>query len=244
MKILPVLGKQNGVQEYWQELLKMGIVEDYNNPEYILVLGGDGTMLGAQRHYYKRNIPFIGVGFGNINFLLNRNFKMPSQLIMALGKTQWKECESQGMRVFVDTEQGTQKAIAFNDVYVKSAHPAGVVRLSLETNEYDGVSVSGDGIVVASPQGSTAYNRNAGGTILPLGSRVWCITGICTQHRLHTTVAQQKVQLKVNKKTPAIAVTDNKIFSEVKAVRIVPSRYIIKIFFGNKENFEQRRYND
>ncbi|XLQ20516.1 MAG: NAD(+)/NADH kinase [Candidatus Moraniibacteriota bacterium] len=242
MKILPVLGRQDGVGEFWKELQMLGVEEDYDNPEAIVVLGGDGTLLGAQRKYYKRHIPFVGIGFGSVNFLLNRTITTPFQLYAKLQNAQWNTFAERGMRAYIETENGFKNGIAFNDIYIKSVDPTGIVEVKLNTLEYKDETVSGDGLIVSSPQGSTAYNRTAGGTILPLGSKLWCVTGICTQNRLQATVLQREIQIKVIRGS-AIAVTDNKLFCEVHSVRIVPSRYSTSICFDAKENFEQRRYN-
>ncbi|HFB99765.1 MAG TPA: NAD(+)/NADH kinase, partial [Phaeodactylibacter sp.] len=215
MKILPVLGKQKGVREFYDELLMNGLEEDYYNPEIILVLGGDGTMLSAQRQYYKRNIPFLGIGFGDINFLLHRQIKQPAQLAMVLRKRNWKRLLTGGLRAYIDTDIGRQNGIAFNDVYIKSANPAGMVRLQVNTNEYQNKMVRGDGLIIASPQGSTAYNRTAGGTILPIGSGLWAVTGICTSEKFNTAVSQQQIDIDILR-GPAIAVTDNKVFANVQ----------------------------
>ena len=241
MKVLPVLGRQKGVREFYEGLLINGIEEDYNNPEVALVLGGDGTMLVGQRQYYKRNIPFLGIGFGDINFLLHRQIKQPAQLAMALRKKGWKRFLAGGLRAYIDTDIGRQNGIAFNDVYIKSANPTGVVRLRINTNEYQDKVVRGDGLIIASPQGSTAYNRTAGGTILPIGSGLWAVTGICTSEKFNTAVSQQQIEIDVLR-GPAIAVTDNKIFTDVQRIKIIPSRYATEILFDPKENFEQRRY--
>ncbi len=242
MKVLPILGRQKGVREFWKELVALGVEENYDNPEVIVVLGGDGTLLGAQRKYYKRSIPFVGIGFGSVNFLLNRTLTTPFQLYAKLQNTQWNTFAERGMRAYIETEKGLKNGIAFNDIYIKSVDPTGIVEVKLNTLEYKDEFVSGDGLIVASPQGSTAYNHTAGGTILPLGSKLWCVTGICTQNRLQATVLQREIQIEVVRGN-AIAVTDNKLFCEVRNVKIVPSRYSTSICFDAKENFEQRRYN-
>ncbi len=243
MKILPVLGRQKGVNDFWKELLSFGIKEEYNNPDMILVFGGDGTLLGAQRDYYKMKKMFIGVGFGSVNFLLNRTIISPAELYEKLKKDRWTTFSIRGIKADICTQDGDYKGIAFNDVYLKSTNPTGVVRLKLNTKEFPGVDVSGDGLIIATPQGSTAYSRNAGGTILPLGSTLWCLTGICTQKKLRVTVAQQEIVIQIVQGN-AVFVTDNKEFQNVQEVRIIPSIYETVIAFDREENFEQRRYNE
>ena len=242
MKILPVLGKQKGVSKFWRGILKAGGKEKYDQPDMIVVLGGDGTFLGAQRRYYKKKVPFVGVGFGRINFLLNRSFRDPELFYNRLvEKNKWKKFSMRGIRAFMQTESGQSEGVAFNDVYVKSLNPAGVVNLSLRSREYNNLEVSGDGLIVASPQGSTAYNRVAGGTILPLESNLWCVTGICTAEKLHTTVLPGEIHIKILR-GPAVAVIDNQIYKRVRKIKIVPADYLTEIWINPRENFEQRRY--
>lgn len=241
MRILPVLGKQEGVKEYWDEMLACGIEVDEKNPEYIVVLGGDGTFLGAERAYYKLGVPFVGVGFGRVNFLLNRTAGVPQEFVRNLEKREWITFPIHGIKVQIFTSLTEKKGIAFNDVYLKSLDPTQVVRLTLSTREYDKLEVAGDGLIVATPQGSTAYSRNAGGTILPLDSALWCLTGICTQKRLRVVVAHQEITIDVQNKG-VMLVTDNQIFHDVQRVILTPSKYHGEICFGKNENFEQRRY--
>ncbi len=242
MRTLPVIGQQKEARELWYALQKIGVQEDYEKPEMIIVLGGDGALLGAQRDYYKLNKPFVGVGFGSVNFLLNRNIDGPADLYEKLKKNAWINFSMRAIEIEVKTKNGIQKGIAFNDVYFKAADPTGSITLKLDTHEYSNLKVKGDGLIIASPQGSTAYNRNAGGTILPLGSALWCLTGICTQERLRVTVAHQDIRVNVMR-GETVLVTDNKIFEQVQEVRIKPSEYSTIISFDQNENFEQRRYN-
>lgn len=241
MKILPVLGKQEGVKEYWDAMMAQGVEIDEKNPDYIVVLGGDGTFLGAERSYYKLGVPFVGVGFGRVNFLLNRSIGSAQEFVQKLQQRDWITFPIHGIKAQVFTAHGEEKGVAFNDVYVKSLDPTRVVRLALSTREYKNVEITGDGMIVATPQGSTAYNRNAGGTILPLDSALWCLTGICTQQRLRVVVAHQEITISVQKKG-VMLVTDNQIFHDVEKVILTPSKYYGVICFAPQENFEQRRY--
>lgn len=241
MKILPVLGNQEGVAQYWAEMQKYGAEIDEKNPKYIVVLGGDGTFLGAEREYYQLGVPFVGVGFGRVNFLLNHFIGTPKEFMENLEKNNWITFPIYGIDAKIKTKNGLECGIAFNDVYLKSLDPTRVIRLELATREYAKLEVAGDGVIIATPQGSTAYNRNAGGTILPLDSSLWCLTGICTQKRLRVTVSQQEVIIKVQSEN-VVLVTDNKIFHDALEVKLSPSFYQGMICFGAQENFEQRRY--
>jgi len=251
IKLLPVIGNKPEAKQYWEELLALGVKEDYENPDAILAPGGDGWILRTERDYYKSGIPIIGIGFGTRNFLLNRTLRDPKKLVDALERNEWVGFEMQGMQVYMETGGNTLEGIAFNDVYIKSTDPTGVVYLQLDTVEYPNKKVDGDGIIIATPQGSTAYNRTAGGTILPLGSKQWTVTGICTNQKLHATINHQEVIIR-KLRGDIVVVTDNKVHYgfqglreyKIETVRIVPSEYSVRILFDPNENFEQRRYNE
>lgn len=241
MKVLPVLGQHSGVSGYWRKMQECGIAEDHDHPQYVVVLGGDGTFLGAERMYYKLGVPFVGVGFGRVNFLLNRGITMPETFVQYMFKDQWITFSIQGIDVRIVTKEGIKNEIAFNDVYLKSSDPTRVVRLKMATKEWGEVVVEGDGVIVATPQGSTAYNRSAGGVILPLDSMQWCVTGICSRTIMHSTVSHQTIIITPNSEK-IVAVTDNAIFHDVQKVILMPSEHHVTICFDAKENFEKRRH--
>lgn len=243
IKILPVVGNHADAVQYWDALRVCdGIAVDEARPDYIVVLGGDGTFLGAERAYYKRGVPFVGVGFGHVNFLLNRSVGDAATFVRHLADDAlWRHFPINGIAARITTDDGTRAGIGFNDVYVKSADPTQVVRLTIATHEHPRLHVVGDGIIFATPQGSTAYNRSAGGTILPLTSELWCMTGICTQHRIHDVVARQDITIDVHS-DGVVAVTDNEVFHNIRRVVLTPSVYKGTIVMGAREQFEQRRY--
>lgn len=243
MKILPVLGNHEGVAEYWTGIAACDdVVVDADAPDYIVVLGGDGTFLGAERAHYKRGVPFVGVGFGHVNFLLNRSVGDAETFVRSLADDAlWRHFPINGIAARITTENGIHTGIGFNDIYVKSANPTHVVRLTITTHEHPQLPVFGDGVIFATPQGSTAYNRSAGGTILPLTSELWCMTGICTQQRIHDVVARQEITIDVHS-DDVVAVTDNEVFHNVRRVVLTPSTYKGTIVMGVREQFEQRRY--
>lgn len=243
MKILPVLGSHDGVQDYWRGVAACpDVVVDHEKPDYVVVLGGDGTFLGAERMYYKMGVPFVGVGFGRVNFLLNRSAGSPQAFVQALQQPEaWRRFPFHGIAATVTTDRGEQKGVGFNDVYIKALHPTHIVRLTVETNEHAHLDVAGDGIIVATPQGSTAYNRNAGGTTLPLSSALWCVTGICTQQQLHEVIAHQTMTITIHS-DDVVVVTDHDMIVGARHVVLAPSKYQGTILLGVNENFEQRRY--
>ena len=243
MKILPVLSEKAEALTFWEQLKECGVQKELRNPDAIVVVAGDGTFLGAQRKYHNLKKPFIGIGCGSINFLLNRTIRDPQSFYDRLIADNWLRFVSQGIYAKIITEDGIKEGVAFNDIYIKAMDPMSVVGIEVNTAEYSNLNVSGDGLIIATPQGSTAYNRTAGGAILPLGSVLWGLTGICTQNRLRVTVQHQKIKLRIVRGN-ALAVIDNQMVTHVHEIDISPSEHCAEICFDPGENFEQRRYNE
>ncbi len=246
IKILPIIGNQSGAKKYWKELLKLGIRAEYHNPEYILVLSGDGGLLGGERDYYKMNVPIIGIGFGTLNFLLNRNFLIPEKFIIALRKNQWERLKMRGIRLYMTLENGADvNGIAFNEVTIKPMNRTASAYLSAELIDSGKLyETKGDGLIVATPQGSSAYSYEAGNIILPLTSTKWCLTSIAARRlAFQERVTRQEI-IVLNKKNndSLFVVADNKAFENVVALRVMPSKYEVELLFDPSEVIEERRF--
>jgi NAD kinase len=140
-------------------------------PDTILVLGGDGTMIKAIHEHYDKNLPFYGVNYGHMGFLLNDN-KNPSfftkEYELPLLEVLYKEDEE---------EKDVTVAIAVNDAWVERASPQ-TASLRLKVGKQTRIEkLYADGLLVSSPQGSTAYARAMGGTPLPLDTKAIQIVG-------------------------------------------------------------------
>lgn len=141
----------------------------------LVVLGGDGFMLQTVHDHLEAGIPFYGMNRGTIGFLLNQ-FE-PDGLIERLNRAQPHALNPLVMTA-VTTDGRTFSALAFNEVALhrysqQSAH----IRLSVNGREKLDRLVC-DGIMVATPAGSTAYNLSAHGPIIPLGSNVLALTPV------------------------------------------------------------------
>jgi NAD+ kinase len=154
-------------------------------PDLVLSLGGDGTLLRAARMILGRRIPLLGVNLGHLGFLTAAG---EDELEAALDRIIAGDyaCEPRfTLRATVLDAEGRQVAVfdALNDVVVHKVGAARVARLAIQVGpagaEEDVGSLSGDGIIVATPTGSTAYNLSAGGPILVPTMECLTVTPIC-----------------------------------------------------------------
>jgi len=132
-----------------------------------IVVGGDGTMLGIARQLAPYNVPLIGINLGRLGFITDI---AQDRMIPALGEMLdgQVEAESRSLleaRVF---REGSEifHALALNDVVVARGATSGMVELRVEVDGHFMYNQRSDGLIVATPTGSTAYSLSAGGPIL------------------------------------------------------------------------------
>lgn len=135
--------------------------------DWAVTLGGDGTMLRTARNTAPLGIPIIGVNFGRLAFLaeLEPN-EAPIQLLRLLGGEGRVE-ERTMLRAGAQTRHGAAgPSDGLNDVFIGRGRLAHAVRLEVAVNGAPVVRFVADGIVAATPTGSTAYSLSAGGPII------------------------------------------------------------------------------
>jgi NAD+ kinase len=157
---------------------------DQIEADAILVLGGDGTLLAAARRLAGKQIPLMGVNFGRLGFLANFT---PDQFQADFNRLIERELPitpRQILQVTVESD-GVQRfsSIALNDAVITAGPPYHIIDLVLGVRDGSAgtgsVHCSGDGIIISTPSGSTAYNLAAGGPIVMLGVNAVAITPIC-----------------------------------------------------------------
>ncbi|MBC7075092.1 MAG: NAD(+)/NADH kinase [Syntrophomonadaceae bacterium] len=152
------------------------------NTDLILVLGGDGTVLRAFREFGTLEVPFFCVNFGNIGFLSaiepdDINEYLPSILE---GKYSIEERTVIQISVIREETEEILCSYALNDVVIRSPQP----KISRQLLKIDGnifAKYEGDGIICATPTGSTAYSLSAGGAIVDPQMEAIIITPICSR---------------------------------------------------------------
>jgi NAD+ kinase len=163
--------------------------------DVILVLGGDGTLLSAARRLNGRQIPLMGVNFGRLGFLASftpeefpRRFEQLLEGKLPVGRRHMLEAsvvEGEFPHRIADpiavAERRRFVSTALNDAVITAGPPFHMVELEICADAETGVRYFGDGVIVATPSGSTAYNISAGGPIVSPGVEAFCITPICPQ---------------------------------------------------------------
>lgn len=147
--------------------------------ELLVVLGGDGTILRAARLAAGRGIPIVGVNMGGFGFLAELSADELPAALPQLMAGRYEVDERMMLQAQVETGGRSQTLLALNDVVVTKSGVARVLRLRISVSGEPLASYPADGIIVATPTGSTAYSLSAGGPIVHPRVEAIVITPIC-----------------------------------------------------------------
>lgn len=150
-------------------------------PDALITFGGDGTLLRGARLLHGREAPILGVNLGRVGFLTTTTRdQLPGALeALCTGKYILERRLSLHSTIIADTGAVRSEQRALNDVALHKSGVARVVRIKLSVDGEELGPYSADGVVIASPTGSTAYSLSAGGPIVAPGVEAMIVTPVC-----------------------------------------------------------------
>lgn len=135
--------------------------------ELVVVLGGDGTMLKAIDFVHPLSVPLIGINFGHVGFLAEADVDDVQEVVSAIVNSRWFAESRVSLSIEVIRENSmTYGTFALNDVSVEKNNNQLMASLAISVDDHPLMAWSGDGIVVSTPTGSTAYAFSAGGPVI------------------------------------------------------------------------------
>jgi len=154
--------------------------------DLLLVLGGDGTMLNAARLVEERGIPILGVNMGGLGFLTEVSVDQlyPTLLKVFAGEHHLEERMMLRARIDRHGEHVAQ-ATVLNDVVISKGTLARMIEIHISIDGQFVTRLRGDGLIVASATGSTAYSLSAGGPIITPSVEAIILTPICPHTLTH-----------------------------------------------------------
>ena len=146
----------------------------------LLTFGGDGTLLRGARLLGARETPILGVNLGRVGFLTTATRESLGPALDALVAGRYEIEKRQALRAAIRDPEGETRAtqMAVNDVAVHKGGVARVIRVNVFIQGENVGPYSADGIIVATPTGSTAYSLSAGGPIVVPGVEAMVVTPI------------------------------------------------------------------
>jgi NAD+ kinase len=165
------------------------------------VIGGDGTLLGAAREAAREQVPLIGINRGSLGFLTTFAADEARSQFHALLAGEFQVT----YRTLLECSAGAgQHDLALNDILIKEDAGSRLVRLEVFADDELVTDYHCDGLIFATPTGSTAYNLSAGGPLIHPGADVIAMTPICP-HTLsnRSIIFREGVKLRVHNCNPA-----------------------------------------
>ena len=162
----------------------------YAEADVVIVLGGDGFMLEAARRAAPRQTPILGINMGRVGYMTELEMDELS-LLDNFFEGKYEIDERAMLQVEVCSSKGNTRATAYalNDAVIAKGATARIIDLQLFNGEEEINTYRADGLIVATPTGSTAYSLSAGGPIVDPKLSCFCVTPICP----HSMVARPLV---------------------------------------------------
>ncbi len=150
------------------------------NIDLLIVLGGDGTLIGASRRLNGHiNCPIFGINIGNLGFLTSADIEDLDKVILDLKKGDYFIQERMMLEGTVINEGVKKKNVALNDFVIARGTLSRMSKFTIYVDDKEFTSIKGDGIIISSPTGSSAYSFSAGGPLIYPTLDVILLTPIC-----------------------------------------------------------------
>ena len=146
--------------------------------DVLVTLGGDGTLISAVRRSHEYDIPVFGIHAGKLGFLADIDLAELDAFIDKLVSGDYRIDNRAVLRAEIITKEGSTKLVAFNDIVMTRSSISKMIHLDTFVDEKPFNTYYGDGVIISTPTGSTAYNLSAGGPVLFPLTQVFALTPI------------------------------------------------------------------
>lgn len=147
--------------------------------DFIVSFGGDGTLISTVRKSFDFDIPILGVHAGNLGFLADLSLDELDTFVEKIIQNRYRVDERAVLEATVIKNTKEVKYYAFNDIVLTRTRVSNMIHIETLVDSQSFNTYYGDGVIVSTPTGSTAYNLSAGGPVLFPMSNVFALTPIC-----------------------------------------------------------------
>lgn len=197
----------------------------------LVTLGGDGTLISTVRRSFDYNIPIFGVYAGNLGFLADVSMDELDEFVSNLACGKYRIDERAVLEAKVMKDGKEIKMNAFNDIVLTRPSISNMINIETLVDGKAFNTYYGDGVIVSTPTGSTAYNLSAGGPVLFPLTNVFALTPICP-HSLTQRPVVLPGKFSIEMKTPknrAVMIIDGQDMHEFEQgdsvhINLAPNR--------------------
>ena len=203
----------------------MGVDFDYlcKHSDILVTIGGDGTLISAVRRSFKYNIPVLGVYAGNLGFLADVSVDELDSFVKKLVDKKYRIDERSVLEVTIIEDNEEITLYAFNDIVLTRPSISNMIHIETLVDAKAFNTYYGDGVIVSTPTGSTAYNLSAGGPVLFPLTNVFTLTPICPHSLTQRPVVlpgEFSIEMKTPK-NPSILIIDGQDMHELETNKSV-----------------------
>lgn len=185
----------------------------------LVTLGGDGTLISAVRRSFDYDIPVLGVYAGNLGFLADVSMDELDEFVQKIADKDYRIDERSILEASIIKDGEEITVHAFNDIVLTRPSISNMIHVETLVDGKAFNTYYGDGVIVSTPTGSTAYNLSAGGPVLFPLTRVFALTPICP-HSLTQRPVVLPGEFSIEMKTPtnpALMIVDGQDMHELDA---------------------------
>lgn len=178
--------------------------------DLLVTIGGDGTLISAVRRSHAHGKPVMGIHAGKLGFLADMATEELDAFLSRIHVGEYRIDERAMLQAVIMTRDGEKRVVAFNDIVITRPSISKMIHVETFVDNRPFNTYYGDGVIISTPTGSTAYNLSAGGPVLFPLTKVFALTPICP-HSLTQRPVVLPGQFDVEFKTPdssALAVVD------------------------------------
>lgn len=206
--------------------------EIHENSDLIITLGGDGTLIGVSRNVKKNSPPIFGVNMGHLGFITEfSKSEFFDELESTLkGNFDLTNLSLHQVEIF-NKEKSIFKGYFLNDVVINNNQISRMLTLSVESDGEHIYNLSGDGLIISSPIGSTAYSLAAGGPIIHPFVNAITLTPICAHSLTHRPLVvpdTSSIQVKALRSEDSLKITldgqEAVVVSALETIRITKAK--------------------
>ena len=226
-----------------------GIDEDelFNKVDILVSIGGDGTLISLARRAYKYNKPILGINAGRLGFLTDIKLEEIESFVERIVSKEYRIDKRMFLEVELEGEK-SKSLVAFNDVVLIRPSVEGMADIdayaSSKISNMEDKHINnyyGDGLIVSTPTGSTAYNLSAGGPIVFPFTEALILTPICPHSLTQKPIvlpADFEVSFKSNSRVVVVIDGQDKFdFSDYNRVRVKISKDSINMIHRLERNY-------
>ncbi len=210
--------------------------------DILVTLGGDGTLISTVRRSFKYDVPVFGVYAGNLGFLADINIDELEDFVVHLLKGEYRMDERAILEAKFQEHDNEVTLYAFNDIVITRPSVSNMIHIETLVDSKAFNTYYGDGVIVSTPTGSTAYNLSAGGPVLFPLTNVFALTPICP-HSLTQRPVVLPGKFSIEMKTPqdrALVTIDGQDKHELEAgesIHIQLTRKTVKLIHREEFNY-------